>query len=159
MTASGVLVLAALAGLNPWIVLLLVAGLATYTPHATLAEPFAAARGTPLVVALGVLVGVEVVASKLRRVAAAVDWLNAAAGAATGALLGAALGAGAEAGTWVMAAGAALALAVRLARQALVAPLGRKLAPYGEHGARMLLGIAADVLAGTLAAGVFALKP
>lgn len=156
MTVLGSIALAALAGLNPWVVLLITLGLASFTRHAPLGGPLAALGGPVALAVVGLVLGVEVVASKVRRTASAIAWLNRVAAAAAGALLVASLAVdGAPPPPWLFVAGALAASAVRFARHAFSHRLDRLLRPFGY----IATGIASDVLAGTLAAAVFAIKP
>jgi hypothetical protein len=156
MTAWGVLGLAALAGLNPWLVLLLTAGLATFTRHAPVTAEALSALGLPVIGVLALLLGVDLVASKVQHLTRVVEWVDLVGGAAAGALLGAVLVAGAPmSGWWVIPVAAAVAVLARLARWAVRRPVERSLKPLGH----VAMSIFSDLLAGTLCAGVFAIKP
>jgi hypothetical protein len=146
-------VLAAAAGLNPWLPLLIVAGLAMFTHHADLTPGFAGLLGWPLIAALALLLLADAVASKVPRLARPVERLTLATGAAAGAVLGLALPNALLAGAppLAAAAGALLALAVQLGRQRLARALDRHLQGLGHIGA----GIVADVAAGAVSAVTF----
>jgi hypothetical protein len=88
MAGWGAFALAAAAGLNPWLTLLLTVGLAAFTPYVRL-TPAAAPLASPgLVVLLAVLLGVEVVASKIPRLQRPTERLGGPAAALVGGLLG-----------------------------------------------------------------------
>jgi len=100
--------------------------------------------------------GVDVVLSKLKRAARVAEPFNLAAAAAIGALLPLALLPAAQEGVvWVVLPGLALALAMRWARHGAARRLDTWLRPFGHVAASM----AADLVAGTVTAAVFALKP
>jgi hypothetical protein len=138
------------AGLNPWLALLIAAGLATFSSRVALAPPLSALTGTGTVLALGALVGVDVVLGKLRPAARTLAWLDLAIGIAAGAAAGMSFPGGSAAA----AAGAAGALAGAAARFWAVRALNRPLSGFGHVGA----GIAADLLASIGAALVFMLR-
>jgi hypothetical protein len=153
----GVLLLAAAAGLNPWMVLFTVAGLATFTRHAALAGPLEPLQGVPHVVGLGLLLGIELVVSKVRRTAELAESVNLLAGGIAGALLatGLWLGTGEAPPAWLAAPGAAAALGVRLLRRRVTRAVREALRPW----AHVAVGMGSDVAAGATTAALFALKP
>ena len=154
MSGWGTVALAALAGLNPWVVLVIVVGLATYTRHAPLNQPYSAV-GTVFGLALcAAFLGVEVVLSKLKGVAKWLEVVNVPAAAVTGALLPLALISPAEDLIWLVLPGMVIALAARYARLRAEPRLNRWLRPYGHIAASM----AADLVAGVGTATVFAVK-
>ena len=155
MSGVGTVILAALAGLNPWVVLVIVVGLATFTRHAPLNAPYSQVANTLGLVAFGAVLGIEVVVSKLRAAARFVEPVNVPAAAVTGALLPLALMPAGEDVTWLVLPGLVVALAVRWGRYRFARQLDRWLRPMGHIAA----GIASDLLAGTLTAAVFAIKP
>jgi len=156
MGAVGVLLLAALCGLNPWVVLVIVVGLATHTRHAPLNQPFSELANTLGIVVFAAILGIDVVVSKLRRAARLVEPVNMAAAAVTGALLPLALLAqDSQNAAWFVVPGLAIAVAVRYLRQRSANRLNQWLRPYGHVAA----GIVSDVLAGSFTAAVFAIKP
>jgi hypothetical protein len=145
------LLFGAAAGLNPWLALLIAAGLATFSPRVVLAPPLSALTGTGAVLALGALMGVDVVLGKLRPAARALAWIDLAIGIAAGAAAGVSFPGGSAAAA---AAGAAGALAGAAARFWAVRALNRPLWGFGHVGAV----IAADLLASIGAALVFMLR-
>ena len=156
MSWAGTLALAALAGLNPWVVAVIVVGLATFTRHAPLNAPYSDAANAVGLAVFGALLGLDVVLSKLKRAARVAEPFNVAAAAAIGALLPLALlPAAQEDVVWVVLPGLALALGMRWARHGAGRRLDTWLRPFGHVAASM----AADLVAGTLTAAVFALKP
>ena len=155
MSGWGTVALAALAGLNPWVVLVIVVGLATYTRHAPLNQPYSEVANVLGLVLFAVFLGVEVLLSKLKRVARWLEVVNVPAAAATGALLPLALIPPQEDVIWLVLPGLAVALALRWARLRAAPRLDRWLRPYGHVAASM----AADLIAGVGTAAVFAIKP
>lgn len=140
-------------------VLLIVAGLAAFTRHAPLTGPLETlAAGSVLGVAvIGLLLGVELVVSKVRSTAAVAERANLVASTVTGGLLAVSLqvDGGQVPPLWLAAPGAAAALVVRLARQRVTTALRAALRPW----AHVAVGIASDVLAGSATAAIFAVKP
>lgn len=157
MTGIGALMLGALAGLNPWVVLVIVVGLAAYTRHAPLNPEFAGAGTTTGVVVLGAVLGIEVVVSKVRRAARLIEPVSATAAAVAGALLPLALvppGGGIDP-AWLVVPGLGAALGARALRARAARRLDGWLTPYGHVAASM----GSDLIAGCLTAAVFAIKP
>ncbi|HEU5317924.1 MAG TPA: DUF4126 family protein [Chloroflexota bacterium] len=154
MTGISTVLLAALAGLNPWVVLVIVVGLATFTRHAPLNEPYS--RGATLVglAIFAVVMGIEIVLSKLRRASRLFEPISLAAAMGTGAGLAPALLPSGEDAVWLVPVGIFVALIVRVGRYRLTRWLNEYLRPMGHIAA----SIVSDLLAGTLAAAVFALK-
>jgi hypothetical protein len=152
----GTLILAGLAGLNPWVVVVIVVGLATFTRNAALNAPYSQAANTVGLAVFAALLGIDVVVGKLRRAARFVEPVSFAAAATIGALLPLALlPAGQEDVVWVVLPGLAVAVAMRWVRQRSARRLDTWLRPFGHVAASM----GADLLAGTLTAAVFAVKP
>jgi hypothetical protein len=148
------LVLAAAAGLSPWLVLMMLAGLATFTSRVPMGPPLAAMASLPAVIALAVLLGVDIVGRKVRALAGAVSVVNLLVGPAAGAaLVVALLGGTRDAFPLVAAAGLLVALTARLAVRAAGKALEAPLKPYGAVAAEM----AANLVAGTAVAAVIAL--
>ena len=149
--------LAALAGLNPWLVLLLAVGLGTFTRHAMLVGPLAGFDDWRAMVAVALVLGVELVTAKVRRTARWTDRVDAMAGLVVGALLvtGLAGPGGEEPAGWLAALGALAALALRLGRWRLTQSVRDALRPWGH----VAVGIMADMLAGAAGAALFAVKP
>ncbi len=153
MTVVGALLLSALAGLNPWIVLVIVVGLAAFTRHAPLNPDFAPMGTAAGLAAFAAVLGVDVVVSKLRWAARFVEPVSMAASVVTGALLPLALVPNAE--PWYAIPGLLLAAGVRFLRHRSIRVLNQWLRPFGHVAA----SIFADLLAGCFAAAVFAAKP
>ena len=153
MTVVGALALSALSGLNPWVVLVIVTGLAAYTRHAPLNPEFAPLGTTVGLAVFGAVMGIEVVVSKLLKAARFMEPATMAATAVTGALVPLALVAGAE--RWYVLPGLALAVGTRMLRHQSIPALNRWLRPFGHVAA----SIVSDLVAGCLAAAVFAIKP
>ena len=154
MTGWGTVTLAALAGLNPWVVLVIVTGLATFTRHAPLNAPYSEGANTIGLVAFGAALGIEVVLSKLARVARYLEAVNVPAAAVTGALLPLALISPADDVVWLVLPGMVIALGLRWTRLRASTYLDRWLRPFGHVAASM----AADLIAGVGTAAVFAVK-
>ena len=154
MSGWGVVALAALAGLNPWVVLVIVVGLATYTRHAPLNQPYSEVASVLGLAIFGAFLGIEVILSKLKRVARWLEVVNVPAAAVTGALLPLALISPNEDVIWLVLPGMAIGLALRWARLRAAPWLERWLRPYGHVAASM----AADLIAGVGTAAVFAVK-
>jgi hypothetical protein len=154
VTAISTLLLAALAGLNPWIVLVIVVGLATFTRHAPLNEPYSQGATVVGLALFAVVMGIEIVVSKLRRAARLVEPVSLAAAMGAGAGLPLALLPPTEDALWLIPVGVVVALVVRLARYRLSRRLDTWLRPMG-HVATSILS---DLVAGTLTAAVFVLK-
>ena len=153
-----ILVVAA-AGLNPWLTLLITAGLATFTRYAPLAPPFDTlvnGYGRPLLAVLALVLGIEVVVGKIPRFARLAERVDLSAAGLAGALLGAALPSALRAAGWPWAAagGAVIAMAVRFGRRRAVVVLNQRLWRFGYIG----VGIAANVLAGIATAAAFAMS-
>lgn len=146
--------LAALAGLNPWVVLVIVTGLATYTRHAPLNEPYSQVTNPAGPAVFAALLGIEVVASKLKRVAQFIEAITLPAAAVTGALLPLALVPHDDHVVWLVPSGLGVALALRWARNRSGTRLNRWLQPYGYIAA----GMAGDLIAGVGTAAVFAVR-
>ena len=155
MTAWGTLALAGLAGLNPWVVLVIVTGLATYTRHAPLHQPYSQVANALGLAAFGAVLGIEIVISKFPKIARYLEPVNLPAAAVTGALLPLALVSPNDDIVWLVLPGMVIALGLRWARLRAPRRLDRWLRPYGHVAASML----ADLLAGVGTAAVFALKP
>jgi hypothetical protein len=153
MTGWGTVALAALAGLNPWVVLVIVVGLATYTRHAPLNQPYSEAANVVGLVLFAAFLGIEVLLSKLKRIARWLEVVNLPAAAVTGALLPLALLSPGEDVIWLVLPSMVVALALRWMRLRASPRLDRWLRPYGHVAASML----ADLLAGVGTAAVFAL--
>ena len=154
MTGWGTVSLAACAGLNPWVVLVIVVGLATYTRHAPLNAPYSEAANAIGLAVFGAFLGIEVVLSKLKRVARYLEVVNLPAAAVTGALLPLALVPPSDDIIWLVLPGLVIALALRWARHRAGTQLDRWLNPLGHVAASM----AGDLIAGVGTAAVFALK-
>ena len=154
MTGISTVLLAALAGLNPWVVLVIVVGLATFTRHAPLNEPYS--QGATLVglAIVAAVMGIEIVVSKVRRAARFLEPVSLAAAMGAGAGLPLALLPPTEDVWWLVPVGLAVALVVRLGRYRMGRGLDRWLRPMGHIAA----GILSDLLAGTLTAAIFAVK-
>ena len=155
MTGVSAVILAALAGLNPWVVLVIVVGLATFTRHAQLNEPYSRAATLVGLAIFAAVMGIEIVVSKLRRAARFVEPINLAAAMGTGAGLAPALLPPNEDALWLVPVGLFVALVVRVGRYRLTRWLNTYLRPMGHIAASII----SDLLAGTLAAAIFALKP
>jgi hypothetical protein len=155
MTGVSTIILAALAGLNPWVVLAIVVGLATFTRHAPLNEPYSQAAGALGLSVLGLLLGVDVVVSKLRDATRFVEPVTVPAAAIAGALFPLALLTPTGNEALLVGVGLLAALAARCARYWLTRRLERPLNPMGHVATGML----SDLVAGTLTAAVFAIKP
>lgn len=171
MTGIGALLLSALAGLNPWVVLVIVVGLNLYTRHAPVNPEFAGVGTTAGLVVIAAVLGVDVVLSKLRRAARFIEPVNAAAATVAGALIPLALVAPPEAvvaagdatvsgiasvpPTWLAAPGVILAVASRYGRHVAARWMNTWLRPYGHVAASM----SADLVAGCFTAAVFVIKP
>jgi hypothetical protein len=156
MSAASVLILAAAAGLNPWLVWLMVAGLAAFTNRVPLVPDGHWLGSYGAVFALAALLGVEIVGLKVGRAARGVWWLDSVASPVAGALLCLALAnpllaAGPAAAA---AAGALAALVLRVGLRLLGRRLNAPLRPLG----RVAAGMAANVVGAILVAGVFALE-
>jgi hypothetical protein len=138
-------------------VLLMVAGLAAFTRHAMLVGPLSLLTAWGGLVAVGLLLGVELVTAKVRRTANWTERADAVAAGIVGALLATSL-AGADgdaAPPWLAVPGAVAALVVRLGRWRVVVGVRDALRPWGH----VAVGIGADVLAGAAVAALFAVKP
>jgi hypothetical protein len=148
-------VLAAAAGLNPRLPLLMVAGLATFTRHAPLTPAFTGLLGWRLLAVLALLLLADVVASKVPRLARPMERTALFTAAASGAVLGLALpNALLEVAPAVAAAtGALVAVGAQLGRQRLARSLDRPLQGLGH----VMAGVFADLAAGTVSAATFAL--
>lgn len=155
MTGIGTTLLAALAGLNPWIVVVIVIGLATFTRHAPLNEPYSQGATIVGLALFAVVMGIEIVVSKLRRAARYFEPVNLAAAMGAGAGLPLALIPPTEDAAWLVPVGLFVALVVRVARYRLTRWLNEHLRPMGHIAA----SIFSDLVAGTVTAAVFALKP
>jgi hypothetical protein len=153
VTVIGALLLSALAGLNPWVVLVIATGLASFTRHAPLNSDFAPMGTTAGIAVFAAILGVDVVVSKLRRAARFVEPVSMAASAVAGALLPLALVPNAE--PWYALPGLLLAAGIRFLRHRSARVLNQWLRPFGHVAA----SIFADLLAGCLTAAVFAAKP
>jgi hypothetical protein len=159
MDGWGAFVLAAAAGLNPWLTLLITAGLAAYTPYVPLTPGFAPVVGTALVVVLAVLLGLDVAASKVPRLMRVTERLSGPAAAVAGAALCLAVPNAllAHYGAFALVAGAAFAFATRLGRRwaalALREPLG------GYRFGYALASLATNTLAGVVTAATFLIGP
>ena len=152
MPVPAVLVLCAAAGLNPWVTLLMVAGLAAFTPHVPM-QPAWAPLATPYsVAALAALLGANLVAAKIRRTEAAVGWVDVGASVAAGVALALGLGTAPERSAAAMLAigGAMVALLLRLAERWLAGALAAPLRPYGRIAAGMLSNLVAAVTVATV---------
>ena len=136
-------------------VLVLVVGLATYTRHAPLNQPYSHAASVFGLALFAAFLGIEVVLSKLKRVARWLEVVNVPGAAVTGALLPLALLSPSDDVIWLVLPGMVVALALRWARLRAVPWLDRWLRPYGHVAASM----AADLIAGVGTAAVFAIKP
>ena len=154
MSGWGVMALAGLAGLNAWVVLVIVVGLAAFTRHAPLNQPYSAVATVFGLALCAALLGVDVILSKLKGVARWLEVVNVPAAAVTGALLPLALIPPTEDLIWLVLPGMVIALAARWARFRAVPRLNRWLRPYGHIAASM----SADLLAGVGTAVVFAVK-
>jgi Domain of unknown function (DUF4126) len=154
----GAFVLAAAAGLNPWLTLLLTAGLAAFTPYAPL-TPAAAPLATPWSVALlAGFLGLDVVGSKVPRLQRPTERLSGPAAALAGGALGLAvpnaLLPGAPALAFLL--GALVASATRLGRRWAALRLRAPLRGYRFGYAFATLAtntLAAVITAATLALG------
>jgi hypothetical protein len=146
--------LAALAGCNPWVVLVLVVGLATFTRHAALNQPYSETANVIALALFAVMLGLDVVLSKLKAVARWLEVVNVPAAVVTGALLPLALIPPTEDVIWLVLPGMAIALAARGARLRAAPLLDRSLKPFGHVAASM----AGDLIAGVGTALVFAVK-
>ena len=155
MTGWSTVTLAVLAGLNPWIVLVIVTGLATFTRHAQLNTPYSEVANVIGLAVFGALMGIEVVLSKIKGIAKWIEVVNVPAAAVAGALLPLALIAPTDDVIWLVLPGLVLAVAFRWGRMRAGTYLDRWLKPLGHVGASM----AADLIAGVGTAAVFALKP
>ena len=136
-------------------VLVLVVGLATYTRHAPLNQPYSEVASVFGLALFAAFLGIEVVLSKLKRVARWLEVVNVPGAAVTGALLPLALLSPSDDVIWLVLPGMVIALALRWARLRAAPWLDRWLRPYGHVAASM----AADLIAGVGTAAVFAIKP
>ena len=155
MSAASVVILAAAAGLNPWLVWLMVSGLAAFTSRVPLV-PEAQWLGTyGAVFVLAALLGLEIVGLKVQRVARGVWWVDSVAAPVAGALLCLAIQTPLlEASAAAAAAiGALAALAFRRGLRVLGRRLNAPLRPLG----RVAAGMAANVVGAVVVAGVFAI--
>jgi hypothetical protein len=84
----GAFALAAAAGLNPWLTLLITAGLAAFTSSVRLTPAAAGLVSPGLVVLLAVLLGLDVVATKIPRLQRPAERLSGPASALVGGVLG-----------------------------------------------------------------------
>ena len=159
MQGYGALLLAGAAGLNPWLTLLIAAGLAIYTPHAPVTPGFQPLLGNGLLGILALALGLDVVGGKVPRFMRTTERVSGPASALAGMILCLAvpnvlLGIG-----WPVAllGGALLATVFRLARRwaalALAAPLGRY--RFGYAFASMVT----NLMAATLSSLTFAVGP
>jgi hypothetical protein len=155
MTGWSTITLAALAGLNPWVVLVIVTGLATFTRHAQMNTPYSEVANVIGLAAFGALMGLEIVLSKIKPIAKWLEVVNVPAAAVTGALLPLALISPNDDVIWLVLPGMVVALALRWGRMRAGTYLDRWLKPLGHVGASM----AADLIAGVGTAAVFAIKP
>ncbi len=157
MSALGALLLAASAGLNPWLVLLLVMGLAAFTQRAAVDGPLEGLAGIPQLVAVALLLGLELVVSKVRRTAEWTERVNLVAAGVVGGLLasGLVLGTGESSPLWLAAPGAMTAMVARLIRRRAARSVREVLRPWGH----VVVGMASDVLAGAATAALFLVKP
>jgi hypothetical protein len=182
VTGISTVLLAALAGLNPWVVLVIVVGLATFTRHAPLNEPYSQGATIVGLAIVAVAMGIEIVVSKLRRAARFVEPVSLAAAVGAGAGLPLALLPPTEDALWLVPVGLVVALVARLARYRLARGLDKWLRPMGHIAASIVSDLAAryrlargldkwlrpmghiaasivsDLAAGTLTAAIFALK-
>ena len=155
----GAFVLAAAAGLNPWLTLLIVVGAAAYTAAAPLTPGFAPLAGNGPLVAVAVLLGLDVVGSKVPRLMRPTERLSGPAAAAVGALLCLALpNVALERGAPLAAlAGAFVAFLFRLGRRwaalALRGPL------QGYRFGYALTSVATNLLAAIMTAVTLAVGP
>ena len=154
MTGWGTATLAALAGQNPWVVLVIVVGLATFTRHAQLNTPYSEAANVVGLALFAIVLGVEVVLTKIKRIARWLEVINVPAAAVTGALVPLALIPPREDVIWLVLPGIAIALASRWARLWAAKALDRWLRPMGHIAAGMI----ADLIAGAGTAAVFAVN-
>lgn len=147
------LLLVVTAGLNPWLTVLIVIGLATYTRHAQLTDAFAPLLHLPVLLCLALLLGIEVVVGKVPRFRSLTEVIDLVAAAGAGAWL--CLGVPSPLMGWQGALlGAIIAVAVRLARQWSTRWADRLLHPHGYIAAT----IASNVAAGALSAFAHAVK-
>jgi hypothetical protein len=155
MGAVSVLVLAAAAGLNPWLTTLMVAGLATFTHRAPLVSNAQWLASYGAVFGLAALLGMEIVTLKVAPIARGVAWVDTMAAPAAGALVCVSLVNELLATNPALAAagGAAVALLFRFGLRWLGRRLNAPLKPFGGVAAAM----AANVVGAIMVAGVFAL--
>jgi hypothetical protein len=155
----GALLLAAAAGLNPWLTLLITVGLAAYTPRAPLTPGFEPLAGTGSVAALAVLLGLDVAAGKVPRLMRWTERVSGPVAALAGGLLCLAVPNVVldQAGPLALLVGALLAFVTRLVRRRAALALSRPLEGYrfGYTLASMVTNLAAAVLT----ALVFAVGP
>ena len=150
MNGYGALLLAAAAGLNPWLTLVIAVGLATYTQHAPLTPGFEPFVGNALLGLLAVLLGVDVAASKVPRFMRTTERVSGLASAVAGAILCLAVPNALLEWGWAAAAlgGALLATVFRLGRRwaalALAEPMGRY--RFGYAFASMATNLGAAIL-------------
>jgi hypothetical protein len=155
----GALALAAAAGLNPWLTLLIVAGLATYSAHVPLTPGFEPLLGHGLVAVLTVLLGLDVAAGKVPQLMRAAERVSGPAAALAGALVCLAVPNVVldRVGPLAVIVGALLAFSTRLARRWAALALSRPLEGY--RFGYTLASIATNVAAAALAALTFAVGP
>ncbi len=153
MGLGGIVLLIGTAGLNPWLTVLIVTGLATYTRHAQLTDAFAPLLQLPVLLFLALLLGVEVVVGKVPRFRDLTEVVNLFGAAAAGAWL--CLSVPSPLMGWQGALfGAFGAVSVRLLRQWGAHWTDRLLRPHGYIAAV----IASNVAAGALSAFAHAVK-
>jgi hypothetical protein len=157
----GALVLAAAAGFNPWLTLLIAAGLALYSQHATLTPSASAVverLGNWLLLVLAVLLGLDVVLGKVPRFTRTTERISGPVSALAGAALCLAMPNALLGWAWPLAAlaGALIAAGFRLLRRwaalALTKPLGRYRFGY------VAASIATNLVAAILSALTFAVS-
>lgn len=142
--------LIAAAGISPWVTLLVVAGIATYTHRVPVAPVFEPFLGPLLLVVVAALLGLDAVAGKVPRLARTVEWSSVIAAAAVAALLWLALG---RPATGIESAPAGVAAVVAAALQAGRVAIARRMD-------RTLLGmghVVTSLAANVVAAGISAI--
>jgi hypothetical protein len=153
MGVASILALSGAAGLNPWFTLLIVIGLATFTRHGELTAELSVLRQPLALCGIALLLGLEVVASKVARLSRATERFDLAGAAAVGALLGGGV-TNPLMGPAGAVIGAMVAVSVRWARRVGTRRVEPPLHPYGGVAA----GIVSNVAAGALSAAVYVAK-
>lgn len=154
MSGYGVICLAMAAGIGPWLTVLIVTGVATFTARAPVAPPLDTLLGLPLVLVLGVLAGLDIILGRLPRLARWVAPFNLVAAVCFGGLLWTVLPHQpfAESPLLSALAGAAVAGTLGLARRWL----SRRLDPPLQGNGALLTSIMANVVSGALTAATVA---